>query len=78
MPNVEGIYYIDRQPVVSIDGTGITMVVGSGEHAYRVRYDRAMWRKMLECSIRQLNEYELAERADRGRVLKLERRRGRH
>lgn len=75
MPS-EGIIFIDRQPVVAIDGTGVTLVVGSGNYAYRVRYDRATWRKMLETSLRQLNEYELAERADRGRIIPMERRGG--
>ena len=68
MPN-RAILFIDHPPVVAIDATGVNLAVGSGSYAYRVRYDRATWRKTLECALRQLDEYEMAERIERGRVL---------
>ena len=68
MPH-QAIMFIEKPPVVAIDGTGVNLAIGSGAYAYRVRYDRATWRKALECSLRQLNEYEAAERVECGRVL---------
>lgn len=78
MPNNGGIFFIDRLPVVGIDGEGVNVAVASGELTRRERWPRSLWRKHLETELRSLNEYEIAERADRGRVIPLERRTGGH
>lgn len=72
MPN--GIAYIDRIPVVAIDGEGVTISYGSGECTWTRRMPRSLYRKMLESNIRHLNEYEIAERMDRGRIVPFEKR----
>lgn len=71
----DAITYIEKMPVIAIDGEGIGLVICSGERTWRRRVSRALWRKFLETSIRQLNEFEIAERADRGRVIPMERKR---
>lgn len=73
VPTNGGIFFIDRLPVVGIDGEGVNVAVASGELTRRERWPRSLWRQHLEAEIVRLHEYEMAERADRGRVLPFER-----
>lgn len=72
------IAYLEIQPVVALDADGVGSVVRSGGAVWRFRFSRAYWRKFLECELRRLNEFEIAERADRGRVLPFERKSSTH
>lgn len=72
------IRFIDKLPIVAIDREGIGVVAVSGDESMRFRLGRGLWRKFLETEIRRLNEWEIAERAERGRVIPMERRRGGH
>lgn len=68
------IRFIEVLPVVSIDAEGVGITARSGDETMRFRMPRSLWRKYLETEIRRLNEWEIAERAERGRVIPLERR----
>ena len=68
------IKYVEILPVVAIDGEGVGGATCSGDETSRWRCSRSLWRKFLETEIRRLNEWELAERAEKGRVLHFERR----
>lgn len=73
--NALPIRYIEKLPVVSIDENGIGVIACSGDETMRFRISRSFWRKLLETELRRLNEFEMAERADRGRVIPMERKR---
>lgn len=75
MPD-RAILFIDQLPVSAFDEHGVSLHIGSGEFVRRERWPRSLWRKHLETEMRKLNEWEIAERADRGRVIAMERRRG--
>lgn len=70
------IRYVETPPVSALDENGIGLVVRSGDDNLRFRFPRSAWRKFLETELRKLNEWEVAERMDRGRVIPMERKRG--
>ncbi|MGX7895502.1 hypothetical protein [Tsuneonella sp. HG222] len=55
--------------MVALDGEGVTIIARSGDQISRFRVSRSWWRKYLEREIRRLAEYEIIERAERGRIL---------
>ena len=59
------ILFIAEQPKVIIEPDGIKTVARSGNEIYERRFTRATWRRFLETAIRQLDDYEVAERAER-------------
>lgn len=68
---MQPIAYLEQMPVTALDGEGAFILIRSGDLTYRFRMPRSLWRKILETEMRRLNEFELAERADRGRVIPL-------
>jgi hypothetical protein len=56
--------FIDQMPTVTIDEHGIRCVARSGNKVFKRRLPRSLWRAFLETSIRQLDEYEVAERCN--------------
>lgn len=57
--------FIEEQPVAKIYPTRIVMEARSGEERYIRVFERSVWRRFLETEIRKLNDYEVAERAER-------------
>ena len=66
------ICWIEKLPIVAHDELGTSVLIASGDDIRRERWARSLWRKHLESELRRLNEYEIAERADRGRIIPLD------
>jgi hypothetical protein len=62
--------YVDEQPVAEITPNCVRVTVRSGDEVCVRIMPRSLWRRFLETSIRQLNAYEVAERAER-KVVKM-------
>lgn len=59
------VVFIAEQPKVIIEPDGVRLIGRSGDETYERRFTRAFWRRFLETSVRQINEYEVAERGKR-------------
>jgi hypothetical protein len=57
-----GISFIEDLPVTTFDHAGARTTYTSGPDTVVTRCSRALLRRYLETTIRQLNEYEAAER----------------
>ena len=57
--------FIEEPPVATIFPNRVRLVSRSGDETYTRIFERGVWRRFLEAEIRKLNEYELAERAER-------------
>lgn len=69
------IVWLEDQPVVTVDATGVRIEYVSGGELYIRRCTRAFMRRHCETALRALNDYEAAERCE---VVPLKGKRARH